>query len=315
MNRMTAPASATPTGEGRDRQLTLSADIRRVTVGRSHRSDLALTWDRTVSRLHAAIEWIGTHWSVIDDGLSRNGTFVNGERLAGRRRLRSGDIIQIGLTAVTFAGQHHPGPDPPQVRAFIAALAKHHLNFDEDAALAYLSALDGAASENIVSPVEDQLRHSDDRLEQEAHDLADRVRQSMPDSAADRDYYAFTLTSTGDLLEKLSRSMMVMLEAHAAGALPAALPFTDLANIYITTVQELSKAITVDPLPASTPGGTRYPLVGSDVIECMATLFEALGSLLLDHGYRPTPALCGEDPLALATKAIARASALRSPRR
>ena len=63
-------------GEGRDRELPLSADIRRVTVGRSHRSDLALTWDRTVSRLHAAIEWIGTHWSVIDDGLSRNGTFA-----------------------------------------------------------------------------------------------------------------------------------------------------------------------------------------------------------------------------------------------
>ncbi|GAF48601.1 FHA domain-containing protein [Rhodococcus wratislaviensis] len=309
MNRIERARLCYTDGEGRERQLTLSADIRRVTVGRSHRSGLALTWDRTVSRLHAAIEWIGTGWSVIDDGLSRNGTFVNGERLAGRRRLRSGDIIQIGVTAVTFAGQHHPGPGTPQVRAFIAALAKHRLIFDEDVALAYLSALDGAASEN------NQFRYTDERLEQEAHDLADRVRQSMPDSAAERDHYAFTLTSTGDLLEKLSRSMMIMLEAQAAGALPAALPFADLANIYITTVQELSKAITVDPLPAWTPGGARYPLIGSVVIEGMATLFEALGSLLLDHGYLPTHALCGEDPLALATKAIARASALRSPRR
>ncbi|MFD9667861.1 FHA domain-containing protein [Rhodococcus sp. NPDC059968] len=309
MNRIDGARLCYTDGEGCDRQLTLSADVRRVTVGRSHRSDLALTWDRTVSRLHAAIEWIGTHWSVIDDGLSRNGTFVNGERLAGRRRLRSGDIIQIGVTAVTFAGQHHPGPGTPQVRAFITALAKHRLIFDEDVALAYLSALDGAASEN------NQLRYTDERLEQEARDLADRVRQSMPDSAADRDYYAFTLTSTGDLLEKLSRSMMIMLEAQAAGALPVALPFADLANIYINTVRELSKAITVDPLPASTPAGTRYPLIGSVVIEGMATLFEALGSLLLDHGYLPTHALCGEDPLALATKAIARASALRAPRR
>jgi hypothetical protein len=108
---------------------------------------------------------------------------------------------------------------------------------------------------------------------------------------------------------------MSMLEPHAAVALPSALHLSDLANIYINTVRELSKAITVDPLPASTPAGTRYPLIGSDVIEGMATLFEALGSLLLDHGYLPTHALCGEDPLALATKAIARAAALRAPRR
>ncbi|MFD9670227.1 hypothetical protein ACFWAY_53485 [Rhodococcus sp. NPDC059968] len=171
-------------------------------------------------------------------------------------------------------------------------------------------------SENSVSPVQDRLRYTDEQLKQEAHDLADRVRQSMPYCAAERDYCAFTLTSTSDLLEKLSRSMMVMLEAEAAGALPDALPFSALAHIYFNTIWELSRAITVEPFPASTPAGTgtRYPIIDSDVIEGMATLFEAFGSLLLDHGYRPTHTPDHEDPLALATKAIVRASALRSRR-
>lgn len=61
----------------------LSAAAGRLTVGRSHRSELVLSWDPTVSRLHAFIEWTGTHWAAIDDGLSRNGTFVNGKRLTG----------------------------------------------------------------------------------------------------------------------------------------------------------------------------------------------------------------------------------------
>jgi pSer/pThr/pTyr-binding forkhead associated (FHA) protein len=39
---------------------------------------------------------------VIDDGLSRNGTYVNGERIAGRRRLRDGDRLCFGETPVLF---------------------------------------------------------------------------------------------------------------------------------------------------------------------------------------------------------------------
>ena len=34
--------------------------------------------------------------------MSRNGTFVNAERLQGRRRLTDGDQLRIGRTAITF---------------------------------------------------------------------------------------------------------------------------------------------------------------------------------------------------------------------
>lgn len=87
---------------GRQQELMLTPDQERVTIGRSPQADLALRWDAEVSRLHAAIEYLGAHWTIIDDGLSRNGTFVNGERLVGRRRLMAGDRIRVGTSLVSF---------------------------------------------------------------------------------------------------------------------------------------------------------------------------------------------------------------------
>ena len=74
----------------------------RLTIGRTGASDVTLAWDHRVSRAHAALERVSGEWSVIDDGLSRNGTWVNGERLTGRRRLRDGDTIRLGSTLVAF---------------------------------------------------------------------------------------------------------------------------------------------------------------------------------------------------------------------
>ena len=37
---------------------------------------------------HAELRRMGSQWLVVDDGLSRNGTFVNEERVVGRKRLR-----------------------------------------------------------------------------------------------------------------------------------------------------------------------------------------------------------------------------------
>ncbi|MEU7766272.1 FHA domain-containing protein [Nocardia sp. NPDC049190] len=87
---------------GRQQELTLTPDRERVTIGRSPHADLALSWDAEVSRLHAAVEFLGAQWTIIDDGLSRNGTFVNGDRLVGRRRLMAGDVIRVGTSRVSF---------------------------------------------------------------------------------------------------------------------------------------------------------------------------------------------------------------------
>lgn len=74
----------------------------RVTVGRGDEVDVLLAADERVSRLHAEVERIGGVWTVADDGLSRNGSFLNGERLLGRRRLSDGDELRFGSTTIVF---------------------------------------------------------------------------------------------------------------------------------------------------------------------------------------------------------------------
>jgi pSer/pThr/pTyr-binding forkhead associated (FHA) protein len=72
------------------------------TVGRRPPSALLLDWDDEVSRLHARFERVEENWEVVDDGQSRNGTFVNEQRLRGRCRLRDGDTLRFGTTTITF---------------------------------------------------------------------------------------------------------------------------------------------------------------------------------------------------------------------
>jgi predicted component of type VI protein secretion system len=73
-----------------------------LTIGRGSGCDVRLAWDERVSRVHAALERVGSDWALVDDGLSRNGTFLNGERLAGRRRLHDGDTFVLGSTSFRF---------------------------------------------------------------------------------------------------------------------------------------------------------------------------------------------------------------------
>ena len=89
----------------------LSDRSRAVAIGRLANNDIALDWDREVSRLHATVECVGGNWTVEDDGLSSNGTFVNGERLVGRHRLDDGDVIVIGATPLVY---RLPGSDAGQ---------------------------------------------------------------------------------------------------------------------------------------------------------------------------------------------------------
>jgi len=80
----------------------LSASATPMTVGRDPGLDLSLPWDTELSALHAELELVGGQWILVDDGLSRNGTYVNGERLGGRKRLRDGDRLRMGQTTIVF---------------------------------------------------------------------------------------------------------------------------------------------------------------------------------------------------------------------
>jgi len=76
--------------------IPLSDDI--TTVGRGPGVDVVLV-DPSVSRLHAEIIRRGPYLYVSDQGLSRNGTRVNG-RPVGRRIVKDGDVIRFGTAGV-----------------------------------------------------------------------------------------------------------------------------------------------------------------------------------------------------------------------
>ena len=87
---------------GEQRLLLLEPERWRVTIGRDPAADVPLPWDAEVSRSHALLEKVGRGWTLVDDGLSRNGSFVGGERVIGRRRLRDKDRMVFGATPVVY---------------------------------------------------------------------------------------------------------------------------------------------------------------------------------------------------------------------
>ena len=88
---------------GEQRILTLSEQPPQLTVGRTPGCDVCLEWDEGISRAHAQLERVGgEEWMLVDDGLSRNGSTVNGERLRQRRRLIDGDVMCFGHTRVLY---------------------------------------------------------------------------------------------------------------------------------------------------------------------------------------------------------------------
>ncbi|HKD07052.1 MAG TPA: SpoIIE family protein phosphatase [Bryobacteraceae bacterium] len=73
----------------------------RITLGRSSTADFSFPNDNGLSRQHLAIESEGDEWAVQDLG-SKNGTVLNGVRVAARTPLKSGDRIMAGHLIVIY---------------------------------------------------------------------------------------------------------------------------------------------------------------------------------------------------------------------
>ncbi len=111
------------TSEGRGETFPLVA---KALIGRLPSHDVPVA-DMGCSRHHARIELdpvSGRH--VLVDLESRNGTFVNGERMTGPRPLATGDRIRIGDTVFRYAAAAPPieTPDPSEAAAEPAPAAR-----------------------------------------------------------------------------------------------------------------------------------------------------------------------------------------------
>lgn len=77
------------------------------------------TWDKTVSARHATIEWKGDSWVLVDQ--SREGCWINGQRVSGQRSLEPATEIELGRGgpkikaeyALQAASAPHPACPPP----------------------------------------------------------------------------------------------------------------------------------------------------------------------------------------------------------
>ncbi len=70
-------------------------------LGRDPSGGVVLAHDPEVSRRHALVEKLPVGWSVRDLG-SRNGTWVNGERILASRALHDRDEIRVGGCRIVF---------------------------------------------------------------------------------------------------------------------------------------------------------------------------------------------------------------------
>jgi DNA-binding CsgD family transcriptional regulator len=70
-------------------------------IGRDPSNYVEIVGDGDVSRTHALLFCIPTGWAVRDLS-SRNGTFVNGERIMLDRPLSNGDDLRVGRTRLVF---------------------------------------------------------------------------------------------------------------------------------------------------------------------------------------------------------------------
>ena len=74
---------------------------RELVAGRDEHLEIPLGADGYASGRHARLAR-GQEGDVVEDLHSTNGTFVNGDRLTGVRRLVAGDVVTIGQTQLTY---------------------------------------------------------------------------------------------------------------------------------------------------------------------------------------------------------------------
>ena len=99
------------------RQFVPLTSVTSMSIGRDTGCDLPLPADPAVSRLHAQLDRVGPNWTLVDEGLSRNGTFLNGDRINGRRLLRDGDTFVVGETSIVYRDPQGPGDQQTRIGA------------------------------------------------------------------------------------------------------------------------------------------------------------------------------------------------------
>lgn len=114
--------------------VTFPLDGDQLTIGRDSSNGVAIN-DAEISRRHSRLTFQGGKY-VIEDLGSTNGTFVNGQRLAGPVVLKAGDVVSLGEQIVlmydainsdpgaTMAARRSPRVEAPTAQAYAPTAAQ-----------------------------------------------------------------------------------------------------------------------------------------------------------------------------------------------
>ncbi|MCA9624763.1 MAG: FHA domain-containing protein, partial [Myxococcales bacterium] len=134
--KLTRPPAPTPrivelvVVRGRDLGLSFLLEGTEMVLGRSSGVELRID-DPDVSRRHARLCRTGPIWRVEDLG-SRNGTFVNGERVEGTRALRLGDRLRLGTQLELAVAEDEPARGELLQRQRLMAVGRLSLGIAHD---------------------------------------------------------------------------------------------------------------------------------------------------------------------------------------
>jgi Nif-specific regulatory protein len=194
-------------------------------LGRASSNQIVIRSEQA-SRQHARISWNGKDWMIEDLG-SRNGTYVNGQKLQGGTVLTDRDIIQIGGFGITFT---------------------HHI--EGGIGEAATSAESGQATDDQLTMEVDPASITDRRRRSTyLHEPAGTTRAGKGTSVASRRLLqlAFSLARC----EQIPTAVDVVLDALAGQ-----ISF-DTAGVYVLKSAKSSVAVLEIPLVATRQSGSR----------------------------------------------------------
>ena len=125
-------------------------DIDYIGIGRSTDNELAFPDDSGLSRKHMAFERRGAAWIVSDLG-SKNGTMVNGDRIAEAHTLQPGDRVSAGHIVIEY-GASAPSARIDQTVVFVE-------RGSEEVGTTVVAKLEGALSSKGPQSPQQDTRH------------------------------------------------------------------------------------------------------------------------------------------------------------
>jgi diguanylate cyclase (GGDEF)-like protein len=152
-------------------------------IGRDADADLQVDSD-LISRQHACILRLGRHFHIDDMG-STNGTYVNGEKLAGQRKLQENDSIKVGKVVFRYTEDpieaHYHGLLVEQARVDQLTRTNNKKSFQDELGRAVRGAREGTLA--LVLFDIDHFKRINDTW---GHSAGDSVLAQVADVARSR---------------------------------------------------------------------------------------------------------------------------------